>query len=270
MQIDIANVIATKSPFLKKILPTFVINWLKKLIQQDKINEIMSENEEVYDSAFAQKVLEKIGVFVNCSGLENIPKEGGCIVAANHPLGGVDGIALLVEIAKVRPDVVLIVNDILMNIPNFKTAFIGVNKTGAAGRKQLMAIEELFASDKCVVVFPAGFCSRRIDGKIRDVEWSASFIKKAIKYKKGIIPASITAQNSERFYRINTWRRRLGIKFNAELITLPDEMFKQKGKEMIMEFNPMISYETFSNEKQANEWAQWMREKVYSKIKSTH
>ncbi len=264
MQIDLDKIIKQKSKWLYTLLPKFVLNWLKKVIHQEEINEVMTDLKNLQGAAFAEGVLLKMGVKIKSTGLENIPKKGGLIVAANHPLGGVDGMALLVEISKVRPDVKAIVNDILLNIPNLQSVFLGVNKLGGSSRTQLLEIEKLYQSGQCIMVFPAGFCSRLINGKIQDVEWNTSFIKKSMKYHLPITPAYIKGRNTKRFYGINLWRRRLGVKFNLELLTLPDEMFKQKGKNLDINFYKTVEPQELSQFTGINEKSLHIRNIVYN------
>ena len=264
MRIDIDQVIKEKSPTLFKLLPSGLLKWLKRLLREREINEVLENSVGIEDVEFANLVLDKIGVNIKTTGLENIPKSGPCIVAANHPLGGVDGMALLREVATIRPDIRFVVNDILLKIPNFKTVFVGVNKLGSTARKQLLKIEEIYKSDMCILVFPAGFCSRKIDGIIQDVEWNPSFAKKSKKYNIPVIPTSVKAYNTKRFYNINVWRRRFGIKTNLELLTLPDEMFKQKGKSIEFTIHPAISAHELTKTGNAKDWSNRIREIVYS------
>jgi putative hemolysin len=266
MQINIGQIIKEKNPLLFKLLPGVLLRWLKKLLREKEINEVLADSEGVEDVDFANLVLEKIGVKINTVGLEHIPKSGPCIIAANHPLGGVDGMALLREVASIRPDVRFVVNDILLKIPNFKTVFVGVNKHGSSGREQLLKIEEIYKSDMCTLVFPAGYCSRKIDGVVKDAVWNPSFTKKANKYNIPIVPASIKAVNTKRFYAINIWRRRFGIKANIELVTLPDEMFKQKGKTIDFILHPAISKSELTKTGKAKDWSNKVREIVYSSL----
>jgi len=139
-------------------------------------------------------------------------------------------------------------------------------KWGSTAREQLIKIEKIYASDMCTLVFPAGFCSRKIDGKVQDVEWNPSFVKKAKKYNLPVIPVSVKAVNTKRFYNINIWRRRLGVKVNLELMTLPDEMFKQGGKTITFTIHPAIPASELTASGKPKDWSQRIRDIVYSKL----
>lgn len=264
IQIDIDKIFKDKNPRLYRFLPKFILKWVKRTIHQNEINEVLADSTEIKDVDFANYSLDSLDVTRSSTGLENIPKTGGVIIAANHPLGGLDGMALIAECAKIRPDVRFIVNDILLKLPNFETVFVGVNKLGSNQREQLQKIEELYAKGYCVLIFPAGLCSRKINGTITDLSWQKSFIVRAKKYHLPIVPCFIEGQNSKRFYRLANWRKKLGIKANIEMFFLPDEMFKQKGKQIKMHFAKPIPSETWSSVKTADQWAQELKNFVYS------
>ena len=195
---------------------------------------------------------------------QNIPATGGVIFASNHPLGGMDGMAFIKAVGDVRPDVRFIVNDILRNLKNFDEIFVGVNKMGGSSRDALKTIEDVYASPTAILIFPAGLVSRKTDQGIRDLEWSKSFISKAIKYSKPIVPVFIEGQNRKFFYNFARWRKRLGIKKNIEMLYLPDEMFRQAGKTIRLHFGKAVEPSVFNDSLSEKEWAQKLREYIYS------
>jgi putative hemolysin len=261
--IDLEKVISGKNPRLLKILPRFIINYLKRIIHQDEINSLIKDNQHLFGFDFLDVVLKSFGVRIHVSGLENIKKDHRLTVAANHPLGGLDGMALMWVIGKVRPDIVFPVNDLLMNLVNLKELFIPINKHGSnAGNVRL--IDNTYASDKAVLYFPAGLCSRKKRGEICDLEWKKSFITKTKVHKRDIIPAFIDGRNSDWFYNLANFRRMLGIKVNIEMLYLVDEMFKQKNKDMTIVFGNPISYTVFDKQYTDLVWAQKLKDHVYS------
>ena len=205
-----------------------------------------------------------MGVKTTSTGLENIPTQETVIIVSNHPLGGLDGVAILQEIGKVRKDIRIMVNDILMQIKNFEPLFVPVNKHGSNSRENLTFTESLYASDKCIILFPAGLVSRKQGKEIKDLEWKKSFITQSIKHKKNIIPVFTEGQNSKKFYRIAYWRKKLGIKINIEMLYLADEMFKQKGKTIHFNIGEAISWKTFNQSNSQKEWAQKVKNHVYA------
>jgi putative hemolysin len=267
--LDLDRVIAGKNPRLLRILPRFVLNYLKKIIHQDELNKIVRNNHNLTGVDFLDACLKGYGVKIIYHGLENIPADGRWIVASNHPLGGLDGMALMWVVGKVRKDIVFPVNDLLMNIPNLKDLFIPVNKHGS-NISYAKAIDETFASDKAMLFFPAGLCSRKQKGGICDLEWKKSFITKARAHKRDIIPCFINGRNSNWFYNLARFRTFLGIKANIEMLYLVDEMFKQRDKEIVITFGKPISYTIFDKKKTDLTWAQLLKSHVYSLEKNSN
>jgi len=260
LQIDVKQTIASKSKKLAKWLPRFIIRWIEKLIHQDAMNQFLVKHQHANAIEFAQCVIEEFAqASVAVVNEEKIPKEGRYIVVSNHPLGAVDGLALISVIGKYRSDIKFPVNDLLLAIQPMRSVFIPLNKHGRNNTDAARELHNAFASNDLVLYFPAGLCSRKIDGEIQDLEWKKTIIQKAKEYQRDIIPVFFEGRNSERFYRIANWRKKLKIKVNFEMLLLPDEMVKQKGKRFTITFGEPISYTTFDAEKSNKEWAAWLR-----------
>ena len=262
--IDIEKVIKDKNPQLLKWLPKFIVNYLKRIAHQDEVNEILDDFKDIYDYEFSSALIKRLNIKVTVSGQENIPKTGGFIFAANHPLGGMDAMALVTVIEPYRKDVKFIVNDILLNLKNLRGLFVGVNKHGGNTKNALKVIDDLFASDKAVFVFPAGMVSRRKKGIVADLEWKKTFITRAKKHEKTIIPVFVEGSLSNFFYRLSNLRTALGLKANLEMLYLCDESFKQQDKTLSITFGKPIPSSFFDDSKTDKEWSKWMEEKVHT------
>lgn len=264
--IDIDQVFRNKGGNLYAVIPKFLIRYLKKTIHEDKINELLTRFEDRMGLDFLEGILnEYFTVDIEVVNEENIPADGRYIIASNHPLGGMDGMALMHVIGKKRPDIKFIVNDILLELKNLQQLFVPVNKLGRNSSESVRVIEALYESDDLVLIFPAGLVSRKQKGGIiKDLDWKKSFISKAIRHKRDIIPVYIEGRNSAFFYNLSRWRKRLGIRANIEMLYLPDEMFKQIDKKMTITFGKPIPYTFFTKSKTHDQWAQWVKEKVYS------
>jgi putative hemolysin len=239
------------------------LTYLEKVIHQDELNEINRVNHDLLGLDFLDACLKGFGVKITYRGLENIPVDGRWIVASNHPLGGLDGMALMWVIGKVRRDIVFPVNDLLMNIPNLKGLFVPINKHGSNSGNVRM-IDETFASDKAMLYFPAGLCSRKQKEGICDLEWKKSFISKARAHKRDVIPCYINGRNSNWFYNLARLRTMLGIKANVEMLYLVDEMYRQRDKEIVITFGKPISYTIFDKKISDLAWAQKLKSHVYT------
>jgi len=266
--IDLEEVIRKKNPKLLKIFPTFILNFLKKIIYQEELNTVIRNNIHEYGLSFVSGILRGFGTNVKVYGIENIPVNGRFIFASNHPLGGLDGLVLMHEVGKKFPELKFVVNDLLLNVKNLEPVFIPVNKHGRQSIAYARLIEKAYKSDEQILYFPAGLCSRKIKGKIIDLPWHKSFIVKSVEHKRDIIPVYFEGRNTNFFYNLANLRKLLGIKANLEFIFLVGEMFKQKGKLITLTFGKPLPYTMFDHSKQPGEWALEVRKIVYSMKKS--
>lgn len=264
MQINIRNIIESKNQKLSKRIPNFVIKWLERLLEVEKMNYFLKYHSTDSAIDFAHNAIDYIGAKVEIKNEKNIPKEGRYIVVSNHPLGGIDGVALISILGKYRQDVKFPVNDFLLHLKPMRSVFIPINKVGRNSIEAMKEFNEAFLSDNLILYFPAGLCSRKENNILQDLEWKKTIIRKARETQRTIIPAYFNGENSEKFYRIARWRKRLKIKFNIEMLLLPSEMFKQKGKKFMVTFGEPIDYKTFDKSRSDQEWAQWLKQQSYS------
>jgi putative hemolysin len=262
-KIDIDKVIIDKNPALYRAIPGFIVKYLKRITHQDDLNIFLEQSGSLRDVALIEAGLKYLGVQAKVYGKENLPSSGRFIFVSNHPLGGLDGLVFIREVSDVFPELRFPVNDILLNLENLSGIFLPVNKHGAQGREAARKIEEAYASDAQILYFPAGLCSRKKKGVIKDLAWQKSFISKAIQHRRDIIPAYFSGRNSEFFYNLANLRKFLGIKANIEMVYLADEMFRQKGRDIRLVFGERIPWQTFDRSRSAVEWAEWVRSKSY-------
>lgn len=260
--IDIRKIFNSKNPRLAKSIPGFIFRLLGRIIHQDELNAFMYANKERWGLDYTRAILD--GFHVG-SAVVNPPvlRPGGrYLVASNHPLGGMDGIALLYETGKLRKDVMFPVNDLLLNLPNLYELFIPVNKHGS-NAENIRLFNDTFASDVVILYFPAGLVSRKQNGVIKDVEWKKTFLTKAKAYHRDIIPVYISGKNTNFFYNLANIRKKLGVKANIEMLFLPDEMYKYKNKTIVITYGKPIPIGTFDKSKSDQEWASLLKEHVY-------
>ena len=155
-------------------------------------------------------------------------------------------------------------NDLLMNVHPIRDLFVPVNKTGAQSKTHAEMMERLYHSENHLITYPAGMCSRKINGEIMDLEWKKNFVKKSIEYQRDVVPVYFEGRNSNFFYRLANIRKFLGLKFNVEMLYLSDEMFRQKGNHFTVRIGKPVAWQTFDKSKTQAEWAEWMKVKVYS------
>lgn len=254
--------IALKLNHGKKV-PGFVLALIKRLIHQEDFNRYFRQGK--LGTEFLEGFLEYINATVEIIGEENIPAEGRFTFASNHPLGMLETCAQAAFFSrKYNGQIAIPANDLMMSIKQVHEYLIPVNKLGGQGRDLAAALDEAFAGDKQMVYFPAGLCSRKIDGVIQDLPWKKTFITKSRKYQRNIIPIWFSGQNSPRFYRIDRLRNLLKLKLNIAMLTLPSEVFRCRGKHFKMVIGKPIPWQTFTKERSDTEWAEYVRGIVYS------
>jgi len=262
--IDVEQIIGNKNPRLLKMLPGFIIRYLKRILHQDEINDFIARNGHLHGLDFVGRIVAEFINRLDTNGIENIPPDKRILIASNHPLGGLDGVALMHVAGKIRPDILFPVNDLLMNLENIKNLFIPINKHGS-NAQNVKIINDTFASDVSILYFPAGLCSRKQKhGVICDLEWKKTFIAYARKYHRDVIPTYIDGRNSNFFYNFARFRKSAGIKQNIEMLYLVDEMYKQKNKTINIIFGKPVPFETFNKRFSDQQWAQKMKEHVYN------
>lgn len=261
--IDLRKIFEAKAPKLMKRMPNWLFRRIQRLLHEEDINTILSKYGDLEGVEFDQAVVKDFNLQVVEKGSENLTASQRIVVASNHPLGGLDGIALIGTVGKYCPDPVTPVNDFLMYIKNLKPIFIPVNKVGkgvANRQENLRLFNETFAGDRAICYFPFGLCSRKVKGgKIMDLDWKKTFISKAKEYQRDIIPTHIDGHNTRFFYNLARLRKRLKIKVNIEMAFLPKEFFKQRNKTLTIIFGKPIPYQTFDNRRTDAEWAEMLR-----------
>lgn len=261
--IDVTRLIASKDEKLLRWLPSFVIRYLERVLHQDEVNHLLEKAKDLKNSAFSDAAMEEFNITITSTGLSNIPKTGPLIIVLNHPLGGMDGLALISLLKNHRPDLRFIVNDLLMNLENLKELFIGVNKHGANKKNIREDIANAFKSEQAICLFPAGLVSRKIDGVVQDLEWKRTFVTYARLHDRTIIPINIEGQLSPFFYRLCKIRRFLRIKTNIEMLYLADELFKQRNKTLQFTIGKPIKMNEFSPDQSDKDVANAIRKIVH-------
>jgi len=260
--IDFDKIIKDKNPKLYRRLPRFVIRLMERIVYLDEWNKYIYEWRDKFGVDWARTAIEVFEINVVVTGIENLPKSGNQMVVANHPLGGFDGIAMMHILGKERPDVKAPVNDILMNLPGLAPILVPIDKHGR-NVENIGILNQAFESDDLLLFFPAGLVSRKQKEGIKDLEWKHTFIKRAQKYQRDVLPVYIKALNTKFFYNFAWLRKKLGIKANLEMILLPSEVHKQHGKTIEIHFGEIIPYQTFDKSKSAKKWAAWVKDIVY-------
>ena len=209
-----------------------------------------------------------MGVNLRVRGMENLPlADDGKLYTfvSNHPLGGIDGVAIGSIIGdRYNDNFKYLVNDLLMNLPGLAPLCVGINKTGKNGRDFPRIVEATFQAEQHVVMFPAGLCSRKTDGEIKDIPWKSTFIKKSVETGRDIVPIHFEGRNSDFFYNMANMCKRMNLKFNFAQLFLADELYKNRNKTFTITIGKPIPVSTFDNSRMSSQWAQWVYDTVYA------
>ena len=265
--IDIDEIVRGKAGAKARFVPRFVLSWLKRIIHQDEVNEFILSEGDKQGMPWLDDCMEYLGTTLNVKGLENLPDDSDgrlFTFVSNHPLGGPDGVALG-HLLGHRYDgrIKYLVNDLLMNLHGLAPFFVPINKTGTQSRNFPQLVEAVFNSPNHIIMFPAGLCSRRINGQIHDLPWQKTFITKSVETQRDIVPIRFDGRNSDFFYRIANVGKRLGLKFNIAMLYLVDELYKNRGKTFDVTIGKPIPYSTFDKSRKPQEWAAYVEDIVY-------
>lgn len=266
--IDIDDIIRGKMGNKARYVPAPLTAWLKHIIHQDEVNDFLWRHRGHTGTEWLEDCVRYLDMTLRLEGEDNLPdKDDGRLYTfvSNHPLGGIDGVALGSIIGR-RYDSRFryIVNDLLMHLPGLAPLCIPINKTGRQGRDFPAMVEAGFRSDNHILMFPAGLCSRKgPDGLIRDLDWKKTFIAKSVETHRDVVPIHFGGQNSERFYRIANVCKRLHLKFNVAMLFLVDEMYRNVHKSFRVAVGKPIPWQTFDKSRTPAQWAQYVKDKVY-------
>ena len=268
--INVWDAFKVGNPKLARITPRSVIRIVERIICQDKMNDIINRYINDIGVSFQPKIIDELNLKPQIEGLDNLPVNSRCFFAANHPFGIVDGLILTYLVGQKYGDLKAIGNDAFLLVPNLKPLIAAVNVYGRTSKEYVSELEKIFNADFAITHFPAGEVSRIYSHKIQDAPWQKSFISKAIKNKRVVIPIFFEGQNSALFYTIFRIRKWLHIKINFELILLPREMFKKRNSVIKVVIGKPIPWQTFDNKLSHYQWAQKVREYVYILGKDPH
>ena len=262
--IDIDKVLREKAPKHYKYIPKFVVSYLKRIVHQEELNVFLRESKDKVGVDFLKACLEFLDANIVVKGEENLPTEGLYTFVSNHPLGGQDGVALGYVLGSFyKGKVKYMVNDLLMNLQGLAPLCIPINKTGKQAKDFPRMVEAGFASNDQLIMFPAGLCSRRQNGVIRDLDWKKTFIVKSVQAQRDVVPIHFEGRNSNFFYNLANVCKFLGIKINIAMLYLADEMLKNRHKTFTVTIGKPIPWQTFDKSKTPAEWAAYVKDIVY-------
>lgn len=244
---------------IKERCPSFVAHWswpmirpmLYSLLGYDRACRTTDYLKTLNGGDSFDHLAEELSVDLSLKSIERMPKEGRLVVAANHPTGLADGVAVWDALRRVRRDIVFFANaDALRVNPGFSDVLIPVEwvmdkRSPAKTRETLRLAKEAFAEEKCIVIFPSGKLAKKIDGVLTEQDWMPTVVSLARKHKAPVQPLNLQAKNSWLYYLFSD--------LNGELrdITLFHELLNKRGSAFEMTFGPLIEPARFEGDANA-------------------
>lgn len=240
--LNIEQSIANKFPGFAQQAPIVrnsTLNILRKLTHEREINAFLREHEGNRGIDFIDRIFDYFNFSYSVSQRErnNIPAQGRLVIIANHPIGSLDGLALLRLVSDVRKDVKIIANDMLMTFAPLHDLLLPLdNMTRGCYKQSYKNILQALNNDEAVIVFPAGEVSRASPKGIRDGKWQAGFLHFARKTQAPILPIYVSAKNSLLFYSASMIFKPLATALLAH------EMFNKQSVEIKFRIGEVIPY----------------------------
>ena len=259
--LDVEKVLGPK---LMKKLPRFAVNFFKRRIHQDEINDCIMHAEHYKGAGFFDEALKYVDITYRIRGEENLEPGKKYLFAANHPLGGPEALIIGSVFRRIYGDGFKVpVNHLLAHLKPLNEFFVPVRVYGSNRNRELgEQIADMFRSDYQVLVFPAGMCARKIKGKVTEMPWKKMFVTQSRKFERDIVPVHITGFNSKRFFFFTKLSMFLKLKFNLGMIFLVDELFNKKGEEFVVTFGKPVPYTTFDRTRTDLQWAAEIKDQV--------
>jgi putative hemolysin len=259
--IDIRGLFREKNPRLARLLPTAFFRYMERIAHVKEVNEQILRTEGMDGPAFARASLDGLEIRVRLRSPERVPKSGPITVCANHPHGGVDGLALMHLVGAARGDFAVPANDLLGVLPSLRPHISPVNKHGS-NFNHLRTFDALFASERPIIVFPAGVTARLRGTRLVEAPWSKAFLKKSKRYSRTIVPVFIAGRNSPFFYRLARARTALGVRANLEMLYLVDELYKLRGASVTVQVGKPFAAAELPPDASEAQWAERLRRHV--------
>lgn len=261
---DLLNI----ASFLDTKLGLSIIDVVERITKLDKLN-LAYRKSSIYEGVdCATAMLRNCNAKYTVGGLplDKLP-DGPFITISNHPYGGIDGLALIDLIGKVRPDFKVMVNKILGLAkklgPNFITVTPKMKSTTNASSESVGGVKECITQIKSggvLGLFPAGAVSdlKPFEGfKIRDREWQLPVIKLIKKLQVPVVPIRFFDKNSMFYYLLGL------IDWKVRITKLPSEILNKKGKDIRIGIGDVISVEQINEHESIESLRDYLRSSVY-------
>ena len=258
---------------IRKMVPFFdgkkrLVNFLLKLLSVDKVNWIHDHNCDTPGVPFTAGLLNDLNIKLridNEERLDNLP-EGSFISVSNHPLGALDGIALIKIVGERRPKFKVMVNMVLNYISAMRHNFIAVDALASSDpKKKAVSMQGIKAammqvrSGEPMGFFPAGAVSKLNRSlHIEDREWQPTIIRLIKQMKVPVVPIYFHTRNS-------WWFTFLGmVSWQLRTLRLPAEVFRKKNATMHISIGETISVEEIEKFDDLKLLGEYLKQKTFA------
>lgn len=247
--IDIEQAVTSKFPGFNTqpaLIRRPVMSFLRAISKEKDINAFLQANESVDALEFIDRVFDYFNFSYSATSKDrqNIPSQGRVIIIANHPIGSLDGLAILRFVSEVRRDVKIIANDMLMHFSSMHDLLIPVdNMRGGSALRSFRRCLEALKQEQAVIIFPAGEVSRAHPTGVKDTRWQPGFLHLARHSGAAILPIHIKAKNSLLFYSASMLYKPLGTALLAQ------EMFNKQSATIHFRVGEPIPADTLATDK---------------------
>lgn len=203
----------------------------------------------------------RIDFRVDSADQSRIPASGPVVVVANHPYGVLDGALLTVLLTRVRPDVKILTNSLLSDIPELQRHCIFVDpfqtdRSIEANRKALREALAWLQQDGLLAMFPSGEVSQwqMPAGQVADPEWNDTAVRLIRRTGATALPVFFCGHNGVRFQLLGMIHPKLRTAF------LLQEFLQQKGKRVEVRVGSPVQAESLNalpNDREAIEYLRW-------------
>ncbi|MDR0506224.1 MAG: lysophospholipid acyltransferase family protein [Dysgonamonadaceae bacterium] len=254
------------SSIFKKPYGPFLAKCVIKIAGIDKVNRVYDSGKYEKGTDVEKAMLDGLGIIRQVHNIDVLKQFEGkpFITVSNHPYGHIDGIMLIGEVCKIRPDFKVMVNWMLNMIDIMQDHFIGVNpyRPGVTEKSSLAGVKECLEHVKQnhpLGFFPAGAVSKTTGwNSVRDRDWQDGVIKLIQKVRLPVIPVYISGQNSWFFNFLDR------IDWRIRTVRLCHELDTKKGKTVHVVFGNPIFPEEQAQYKDVKSLGEFLKNTTYA------
>ena len=247
--IDVAALVNSRlvmKGWKKKYLTKPLIWFLRNLFHEREFIEFGKKYSHLEGFDFIDQALGHLNFTYSLreDERERIPSSGRVVIVSNHPIGSLDGLALLQLVRSVRADVKIVANEVLMKLEPLQSLLLPVdNMGGNTARDNVQAIRDYLNKDGAIIIFPSGVVSRFGLKGVRDNRWRPGFLNFAKITRTPVLPVFVKARNSSLFYFISL------IAMKISTLWLVSEMFKHRNACVSIRVGNIIPHTAYDNMK---------------------